>query len=267
MTAPATGLLFGGRRVLVPGVTVRNYLDDPALRLGAQDRRARRTRWIRSIYIHTAWGVPPILAPGAGPPDAERRMVRNWRADDRCAGAHGCIAADGEIGVYADLLTETTYHAEAANEVSVGFELEQTRAGVVYEATYVAAVELVWALCAELGIQAQCHAPYRGYLHRLFSGGEDAVGVFGHRDQTYRKGPGDPGDEFFERFRASGAEAFDFGRGDDVRAWRDRQAGLNGRRDRRLNLSVDGVPGPATVAALLAAGRPHGLWAQRKATS
>jgi hypothetical protein len=263
-----SGVVVGGKHVPVPGVgIVRSYLQDPTLRLGAKDRRRRRTGWVRSIYVHTSWGLPVKLRSGRGPDlQGDVLMVKRWREDSRCAGAHAAVDCDGSAAVFADALEDAAYHAGEANEVSVGVEVKQTKDGEVW-------VDQLWATCLivdayarALGIQRQFHGPHTTPLLRLMKGGADAVGVFGHRSQTYDRGYGDPGDDVFFMLRDRlGYEQFHFGRGDDLKAWRDRQAGLNGRRDRAETLRVDGVPGPATVAALRRAGREDGLWVPRLA--
>ena len=130
----------------------------------------------------------------------------------------------------------------------------------VHEAVYDAAVKLVPALCRIFGIQFQIpKLPYSNHpLHRMRDDGAQCVGVFGHRDNTEDRGHGDPGDEIFARLVAIGAERFDHNAGEDLTVWKARQADLNARG---ATLTVDGVPGPGTVAALKAAGRPDGIWA------
>jgi hypothetical protein len=81
--------------------------------------------------------------------------------------------------------------------------------------------------------------------------------VFGHRDNTDRRGHGDPGDEIFERLAAAGAERFDHDAEEDLAAWKSRQNTLVAAG---ANLEVDGVPGPATCEALKCPQRPDGIW-------
>ena len=119
-------------------------------------------------------------------------------------------------------------------------------------------LSLLDRLTALLGIQRQYHSPYLGEAHpvaRLAAGGADCVGIFGHRDQTTERGRGDPGDAVM----AAGAEAsylgLNFDTGADREFWRPIQ--------RDLGIEADGIPGPQTVAALVAAGHRCGMWVPR----
>jgi hypothetical protein len=79
------------------------------------------------------------------------------------------------------------------------------------------------------------------------------VGIFGHRDNTERRGRWDPGEVVFQMLAARGVEQFDFAAGEDLEVW--------AKRQRELGITADGVPGPGTVAALKAAGYVDGIWA------
>ena len=260
------GLIIEGREVPVLGVNVRNFRDDPRYRLSEEDREPRKTRWVRSVILHTTKGIDPVVVrPGVGPNAlGDERLVAHYRRQTGSNGCHVGIDSDGSAICYADCLTETTYHAKSINGVSVGVELYQSAAGELWEAQLAAMVAVIEVLCATLGIQRQYHAPYRKYrpVPRLARGGADAIGIFGHRDQTDERGPGDPGDAPFEALKSAGFEAFDFYQSEDVPTWRLRQRVL---RSRGADIRVDGIPGPATVAALRAAGYRDGLWRQAEA--
>jgi hypothetical protein len=245
------------------GLTAGSWLDDAAWRLDASDRRRRVTRWVRSIILHgTGGGWPQTIQPGAGPVGLARRTANAWRSEARHAGSHLIIDGDGMIWCLADLAAEVTYHAREINEVSIGIELAQSRAMELWEAQLDAAVVLLDVLTRRFGIQRQFHAPYRdpakerlAPVRRLAHGGSDCVGIFGHRDQTSRRGRGDPGDAVFERLARAGYEPFDLAADADLVTWRGRQAALG--------VTMDGIAGPKTVAALRAAGMPHGMWVER----
>jgi peptidoglycan hydrolase-like protein with peptidoglycan-binding domain len=59
----------------------------------------------------------------------------------------------------------------------------------------------------------------------------------------------------FVALAAAGYERFDVASGADLAAWRARQ--------QSLGVAADGIPGPATVAALKGIGAAGGLWALR----
>lgn len=253
-------LILDGKAVDVAGLDVRSWLDVASMRVLREDARPRRTRWVRSIVLHTTQGdEPQRVCPGRGPTGLAARTVAAWGNDSRHAGAHLIVDGDATVWCLADIVRDATFHATSLNEVSVGIELAQTRQLEVWQAQLDAVVVLVDALTRLLGIQRQVHAPYRGSDHpvpRLAAGGEDCVGVFGHRDQSEDRGKGDPGDAIVLELRRAGYEAWDFAAGRDLAAWRIRQRSLTG-------LNEDGVPGPVTVAAVASAGRPHGMWVPR----
>lgn len=253
-----SGLVVGGMAHDVPGLEVRSWIDQPTLRLSNGDRRPRKTAWVRAVILHTTQGGhPPIFLPGAGKRGGAEQLVDFYNASSEHNGVHLCIDRDGSIGQFADLLTEVTYHATSINEVSIGIELKQSAKLELYEAQLVSAVTLVDAITALVGIQRQVHAPYHRYrpVPRLAAGGVDCVGIFGHRDQTDRRGPGDPPDEVIGRLVAAGYEARDFDKDADKIMWRARQADLG--------ITADGIPGPGTRRALASAGRPLGQWVPR----
>lgn len=268
MTSPTgNGLVFAGARVPVLGRNVISYLDDPRLRLKLpEDGRTRPGGYyVQSIGLHTTRGAPDsddkrpqTLLPGAGPSTrAGYDVVEDWRTDHRCAGGHIVVDFDGVIYQLADLVTETTYHATSINHRSIGIEYKQGRAqNELYAEQLAAGCDVVDAITARLGIQRQIPDRYRGPLARLSSGGADYWGVFGHRDQTDRRGFGDPGDYVMAALAARGYERHNLLAGDDKRVWRERQRALGFRAS-----SCDGLPGPLTRAALERQGYGHGLWA------
>lgn len=266
------GYIANGQEVTVPGLTILNWRDQPGLRLrvgqigGGNDGRRRHTRWIRQVILHTTKGIPggkdqraQQIRPGRGP-DAgtELAVAKFWATSSKASGAHFVIDFDGSVGCLADVATEAAYHAGVVNDHSIGIEIYQGADAEIYQAQLVACRRLCDALTAQFGIQRQIHKPYTGPVRRLERGGKDCVGVFGHRDVTDSRGPGDPGDAIFHELLGAGYEAFDFGRATDRKEWIGRQRALN--ETLGTDLDLDGIPGPATARALAAAGHPDGLY-------
>jgi N-acetyl-anhydromuramyl-L-alanine amidase AmpD len=269
------GVVIGDAEVVVPGLVVSNWNDDPKLRLrvgqgAGSDGRARKTSWVRSIVLHTTKGIPggkdrrpQQIRPGMGPPGpAAEAVARYWASSELASGAHLVCDFDGSWICLADLATEAAYHATSMNDVSIGIEICQGAAAELYEGQLDSVVVMVDFLTARFGIQRQIPHAYVGPVPRLEAGGADCVGVFGHRDQTGNRGAGDPGDHVMARLADAGYERFDFTTGEDLRIWRDRQQAL--ARKQGAAITVDGVPGPRTTARLREYGYPRGLWSGRE---
>lgn len=260
------GLVIDGKVELVAGLEIFNWHDNPKLRLGDEDGRRRVDRWIRSIVLHTTKGdEPQRVRAYVGPAGLAYRTVAAWGNDSRHAGAHVIIDGDGTIWCLADLVRDVTYHATSLNEVSIGIELAQSSALEIYQSQIDALVTLDDWLTLRFGIARQLQWPYLGEDHpvgRLAAGGRDCVGIFGHRDQTEDRGPGDPGNAVYLAHLDRSYEGWDFEHGEDLRinALRQRLANQRG-----AGLKVDGIPGPATVAAIrrLFPDKPAGLWVVR----
>lgn len=272
------GLLISGRRVPVPGVKVVTYLDDPKLALrvgrpdGNNDGRKRRGA-VSKVILHTTKGIPggkdrrpQDIRQGMGP-DAkgDERVARFWSTDPTPSGAHLTVDHDGSVAQHADLAAVAAYHATAVNDVSIGIEVYQGAGAELYSGQLEVVRKVVDVITMEFGIQRQFHAPYRrrplDRLDEANGDGPTCVGVFGHRDQTDRRGAGDPGDAIFDVLALAGYEAFDFDRNSDRETWNTRQREINARLAVGQRIAVDGIPGPATVAALRALGYAGGLWA------
>lgn len=263
-----SGLLINGIRYDVPGVQVIGPGDEPWAKLSAGDCRTRPTTWVRQITIHTTKGMnPQHIKPGKGPGGRDKVVADFWRGDTNHSAAHLVVDNDGSILCLADLVKVEAYHATTVNEWSVGIEMYQEADGGIYEAVLDSTVRLVMRLCDLLGIPFQGEArPYveNGILQRLKNGGNDAVGVFGHRDNAWdfkrngsTRGRGDPGDFIFLRLRAAGMLLHRYDQqpipGDKL-YWSKVQTELNKKYG--LTLGTDGVCGPMTVAVL----RKYGLW-------
>lgn len=257
-------VVIAGQPEEIPGVHTVSWLEDPRLRLRKlEDFHPRPPAWIRQIVLHTTKGLPARagdlpqqVLPGLGAPvDAGERCAQYWSHDGRQAGAHLVVDQDGTVACCVDLGTEAAYHAGVVNNLSIGVELYQGAHGELYEGQLQATLALVDWLTRRFGIQRQIPHRYTGGpIRRLEEGGANCVGVFGHRDVTANRGPGDPGSAIFDVLGEAGYERFDFGALEDLKTWQVRQRGLG--------LPADGIPGPATVAAL----EPHspgGLWVER----
>jgi hypothetical protein len=253
-----TGLVIDGKLVAVDGLSIVNVEDDKRAALKAADCRPRATPWVRQIILHTTKGIwPQHVIPGAGKPGKHLDVADYWGRDPEHSGAHLTIGRAGEVACLADLIKTAAYHATVSNEWSVGIEAYQESSGGIHEAVLDSTVKLVVALVKLLGIQFQVPGKaYRGGpMARMVAGGPTVVGVLGHRDNTNRRGRGDPGDELIARLVAAGAEPIITDGGNDLAIWQ--------RRQRNLGMSglVDGIPGPATTQALRARGFPGGVFA------
>lgn len=260
-----TGLVFSGRRVLVPGVNVISYLDDPDLALDLpEDGRPRRRGYaVQHVVVHTTRGAPDrddprpqTILPGAGPSTrAGYEVVHDQRHNGKHAGEHLVIDHDGTVYQLCDLVTVASYNATTVNDRAIGIEVKQGRQNEIYVAAGGSLLAVVLAITAELGIQRQMPDRYRGPIARLARGGADFWGVFGHRDQTDDRSIGDPGD-YLMGVLSTACQRHNLAEGDDRRYVRQvqRELGMTGA-------DLDGIPGPRTVAALKARGYAHGLLA------
>jgi hypothetical protein len=266
------GVVIDGVVEAVPGVSVVDWLGDrtlPRLKV-REDCRARYTRWIRGIVLHTTKGIPggtdhrpQVIKPGLGPNrKGDYATARYWATTAKQSGAHLVVDFDGSVVCLADLLTEASYHAGEVNEVSIGIEIYQGDEAELYAGQLDAVVRLLDFLTRRFKIQRQLQYPYRGGpVPRIAAGAQDVVGIYGHRDVTTNRGAGDPGDAVFEALFAAGYERFDFSANTDKAAWRQRQETLN--TNHGTGLIVNGIPDQLTVAALIASGRTTGLWLAR----
>lgn len=263
------GLVISGKEVQVPGLQIHNWNDDPALRVKLGEDGRRRRGEVQALYVHSTKGIPggkdnrpQQILPGLGSSavDHAARVARFWSVNSSSAAAHLIVDHDGHVDCIADLATETTYHATSVNDVTIGIEVYQGLDAEFYEGQLDAVVLLLDALTFLFTIQRQTHGPYLGQhgpVHRFNDGGRGCYGVFGHRDQTLGRGPGDPGDWLMPRLSAAGYEVFNFEKRADIATWQTRQAQLG-----FTAAECDGVPGPATIAKLSHNPSP-GLWAAR----
>lgn len=262
------GLLISGQIVPVAGLAVlppASHGGPVWCALDPGDYRPRPTSWVRQIIVHTTKGQwPQSVRPGAGLPGKAQVVADFWRGDPAHSAAHLVVDLNGVAACLCDLAETEAYHAEGSNAWSIGIEMYQLEDGALYDATLEATATLVKFLCERFGIPFQMpRGPYRNRpLSRMETvqpstgkrtqlGGPDCVGVFGHRDNTSNRGAGDPGDEIWRRLAARGAEGMDFEGKEDILLGKERQLALNARGAR---LTVDGVCGPASWAAMRALG-------------
>lgn len=270
------GLIIGGNEVQVPGVSIRNFKDDPslALRVGRSDGAndgGSRTLPVSLAVLHTTKGIPggsdkreQVIKPGYGPDTkAGERTATYWSTDPTPSGAHIVVDHNGTAICLADLKTVCAYHAGQydVNLRSVGIEIYQGSDAEMYEGQLDSVRKIVDVITSVFGIQRQIPDRYINNVPvpRLKNlGGKDLVGVIGHRDISDQRGKGDPGDAIMDVLAKNGYERFDFYNGSDLVAWKSRQAALN--MNLKNPLTVDGIPGPKTVDALKAQGYQDGLW-------
>lgn len=259
-------LVIKGKRVETPGFQTQSWMDLKGMRGPPGDRRRRMTPWVRSLILHTTVGdEPQVVRSGSGSSGMAARSVAASASDQRHAGPHIIVDGDGVVFCLADLATEVTFHARSINEVSIGIELAQTNHLEIYTCQLEATVLLCDFLTRWFQIQRQIHTPYLGDSHavaRLSAGGEDCVGVFGHRDQSTERSSGDPGNAVFKYLVDAGYEAWNFDTGSDLDVWKVRQQLVSAGQPDQI-VRIDGVPGPATVAAIMLNGNRSGLWVRR----
>jgi hypothetical protein len=258
-------LVVGGKELQTPFDTV-TFLDNPQCKLGPRSVRKRGSdeqKGLCGIIVHTTGGIPggkdlrpQVLKSGAGPStNAGPKYASMWQTDlSKFGGAHCLVDFDGKVYQCCDLLLDAAYHAELANGRTIGIEVCQDRSDAgLYEIQVKSNVKLVSWLTAQFGIQRQiCKLPYEGKPVDCLAGKLTRYGVFGHRNLTSKRGSGDPGDYLLQALSNANYEEFDFDTGEDLEIWKNRQGSLG--------LKPDGVPGPATVAALKEAGYHNGLW-------
>ncbi len=258
-------LVIHGIRIPIPGVKVVSWLDDPRLNLmgiGGKPSTQPKT----GIILHTESGDDPhVLVDGLAPDyDHGAQLAASDRGDAATGHAHGQhldVATDGVVYQYLDLADAVAWHAadgtHSANATTIGVELHDPwqparatigappRAHQLFTGQLDALVLVLDVITRELGIPRSYHAPYRAPVDRLRDG--RAYGLWGHRDQTDQRGPGDPGDLPWQALQAAGYVPLDYAKGEDLadvqRVQRDLVA-------RGANVAVDGVPGPATRAAI-----------------
>lgn len=264
------GLLINGALYESPGVVVVPPASHggPAWNvLRPDDYAMRSSSYVALVVLHTTGGhwPQPVIA-GAGPAGHARQIAEMWSGQDRGggervhSGAQLIVDYDGTVFCLADLVRSAAYHAQMINARSVGIEMCTTPNGSIYEATLDAAARLA-ALLTWSGMEGDGLLPIpaqmpRGPYHNaplrrleqngVQTSGAGMVGVIGHRDQTSQRGFGDPGNEIWTRLASLGFEGMDYDGEEDLVVGRARQAKLV---QQGAKLAIDGIVGPATIAA------------------
>jgi hypothetical protein len=258
------GVIIRGKDIEVPNCVVKNFKNEPKFGLKPNDGRKRPNTWVRGIVLHTTKGIPggkvktpQKIKPGFGPNyERDEKVAQMWSLDTRNAGAHLVIDSDASWVNTCDLQEFAAYHAGNVNTVTIGIEIYQESDGGLYKEQLLSVVTMVDFLTRTFSIQRQVHWPYHKHaIKRGLQRGLDMVGVYGHRDCSNNRGPGDPGDAIIQLLCDAGYESFDFEADEDKEVWKARQE--------QLDLLPDGIPGPATAAELIQAGYKHGLWISR----
>lgn len=256
------GLLMDGETVLAPGVTIIGPHEAPWATLTAGDCCPRSLRVQQLILHKTIADDPEKVLEGAGPPGGAEKTAEYWAGDPKHSGAPLVTGDDGVVACLVDLVRVMGYHGNQANDRSIGFETRERVGGGVFQAALDATVAVSLVVVEHLGIQLQMPRMYRNQpMPRFADGGKTLFGVFGHRDVTDRRGRWDPGDLLFDMLTAHGGERFDFDANEDRNVWMKRQEDLIAKGH---NLVADGLPGPATTAALKLEGYRGGVWALGK---
>lgn len=202
-------IVIAGQRIATDFECV-SWLDDPKVPV-ATDGRARHAIAARAITLHTVHGKLGALKPGSKPSTRAETYAAYQAHTARQVSWHFTVDTDGTVIQSADPATWVCWHAGSVNAWTVGIELVQDSDGALYEAGITAAVRLVSLLCDRLNIPRRvpvdAHgAPERGVVQRLTGASGPWPGVFGHRNQTRDRGPGDPGDHVFAALLAAGFE-------------------------------------------------------------
>jgi hypothetical protein len=249
-----------------PGLETISWLDDPKVPRTTDTNP--RTLWIRAIVMHTVHGKVGRLLPGIKPSTRAETYAKYQANTSRNVSWDYTIDTDGTIVVSNDPIRRFTWHATDVNPYTVGIEMVQDDNGDLYEGQIAATVKFLDFLTRTLAdynhpIQRQVPMttagnPVKGIIARITddAAAKSVVGIYGHRNQTSNRGPGDPGDYIFEALLKANYKGFNLDLKEDVLFWKDIQTHLG-------VVPVDGVPGRTTQKALLAKAYPHGLWVQR----
>lgn len=258
-------IILNGKHYEVPGVTTISYEETSEFQ-SAIHKRSRST-WVRGIVLHTNRGmVPETVRPGGKDAKRDLALADYQDSSERVAGWDYSADFDGSIAVSNDPYEYATYHAGHMNDYSVGIEMNQLRSSpyALYENELNQMVLFLDFLTNRLGIQRQIlwdkenDCPIKGVIERLENERYYPwyCGLYGHRNCSSNKGPGDPGNPIFYKLKEAGYELFDVRDWEDVKVWKERQRKLG-------NNNPDGIPGPATRKAMIDHGHPYGLYVKR----
>jgi hypothetical protein len=224
--------------------------------------------WIRAIVLHTVHGKVGKLLPGIKSSTRAEAYAKYQANTSRDVSWDYTIDTDGTVVVSNDPVRFYTWHATTVNPWTIGIEFVQDDNGDMYEGQMEAGVKFLDTLTKYLAdadnpIQRQTPVtpdgkPVRGTIPRIVNAEEakKVVGLYGHRNQTSNRGPGDPGDYIFEYLLRAGYKGFDLNAQADLLFWKDVQNKLG-----FAPADCDGVPGRKTATAVKS--QNHGLWVVR----
>lgn len=263
------GVVIDGKEVLVPGLHVRNYLDNPKWKLkipedGYVSNRKRED--VHGCTVHTTWGIPggknqaaQVIHAGKGPTSAKLGadvIARSWTNSSHSGGAILVADYDGGWICTGDLLKTVSYHAGSVNGRTIGIEICQTNPDAeLWECQREGLVLMADFLTREFPcLKRAVQNPYNiNAIPRLSSGGEWCCGFYGHYHQTRDRGKGDPGEWLLNGLLDANYQPVNFATSSDLDYWKKVQR-------ETLHMEVkdcDGRPGAGTNARLIAAGYPH----------
>lgn len=201
-------LVIDGQRIETPGLETISWLDDHRVPR-VTDGRRRVPQATRAIVLHTVHGKLGALSDAPSvPSDRAERYARYQASTTREVSWHLTVDTDGTVVQSADVASWTCWHATSVNGWTVGVEMVQEADGTLYRLQLAAVVALCDLLCARLGIDrrvpARAGVPIVGVVPRLTGHDGPWSGVFGHRNQTTNRGPGDPGSHVFLALMAAG---------------------------------------------------------------
>lgn len=259
-------VILDGEKISTPGIETISWLDDPKVPQATDG--GTRTQWIRAIVLHTVKGKLGGIQPGVKPSNRAETYAKYQASTSRDVSWDYTIDTDGTVVVSNDPIKRYTWHAGSVNGFTLGIELVQEENGDIWQGQIDATVKFLDWITRELAdrghpIQRQIPitgmgTPVRGTISRIVKASEAkrVVGIYGHRNQTNNRGPGDPGDHIFNALLNAGYKGFNLEAKEDLIFWESTQ--------RLLGMPApDGVPGPETARTLKAAGHAHGLWITR----
>lgn len=212
----AMPLIISSQPVDINGVMIRDYLSEPALKIGRpwNMRPRKASERVDKIVLHTTLGWPdhkhltPQRVRDEAASASECRavaVINDWKKGGRFAGSQLILDADGTLFCCADLAKDAAYHAPPLNGRSIGIEVVQQRDSSLFRAQLDMLPRIVDRLSEIFPIERRVAFPYRGKA-RLDSVTESAV--WGHRDVTNDRGAGDPGDFIMQSLVDAGWEPF-----------------------------------------------------------
>lgn len=210
---PTSNVVYDGALVAFPGFEVRNYMEHPFDAPRVPDGKPR-TKPPTGITLHTVHGKLGGLREGSKASARAEAYAKYQARTPRDVSWHFTIDTDGTIVQSADPVRWLAWHAGHVNGWTVGIELVQEDNGDLYADQLAVTARFVKALCQRLSIPLRFLADATGSPMRTpvkamqsVSEGGDAqrwTGVFGHRNVTTNRGPGDPGDLVFLALLAQG---------------------------------------------------------------